>query len=87
MLKQNSPEWINLLESLQYSKSKSNRDVFCAKCWRMLKYEESVKHKLLQPDHQSSIMTSKQYGSEEKFTQLSKRFGKIEVGEDKILLF
>lgn len=76
MIKKGSPEWQDFLEKLNFSKAKSNRDVLCLKCWRIMKYEESVKHKMLYPMHRSSILTSKSFASEEKFVELAHQHGK-----------
>ncbi len=47
----------------------------------MFKYEAGVKHKLLFPSHSENILTSKEYGSEEKFTNICKLMKKIKVIE------
>lgn len=77
MIEKGSDEWIAFLRSIEYSKSKSNRDVLCVECWKMMKYEESVKHKLIIPDHSKFILSSKFYASEHKFTALAKSLGKV----------
>lgn len=65
------------MRNLQWSKQKSNRDVFCLKCWKIMKYEECVKHKLLQIDHVKSILTSKEYATEAKFMAVARAMGKV----------
>jgi len=77
MIVKDTEDWVQFLKSLTYSKSKSNRDVLCLKCWKIMKYEECVKHKLVQPDHIKSILTSKEYASEEKFVAVAKAMGKV----------
>lgn len=77
MIVKDSEDWFAFLKNLNYSKSKSNRDVLCLKCWKIMKYEECVKHKLVQTDHIKSILTSKEYASEEKFIAVAKAMGKI----------
>lgn len=82
MIAKNSQEWQAFLQNLQWSKQKSNRDVLCLKCWKVMKYEECVKHKMLQSDHIRSILTSKEYASESKFIAVAKAMGKITIDED-----
>ena len=48
----------------------------------MLKYEQNVKHKYEEPDHIQMLVTSKVYGTEQKFIRLSKRFNKIKIDEE-----
>ena len=50
-----------------------------------MKYEECVKHKMLQPDHIKSILTSKEFASETKFIAVAQAMGKImnEDGKDR----
>eukprot|EP00347_Sterkiella_histriomuscorum_P010565 403375798 len=76
MIKQDTQEWEDLLQKFQYSTAKSNRDVLCSKCWKILKYEEFVKHKIYLPQHTGSILTSKKFASEKKFIEISKNLGK-----------
>lgn len=76
MISKDTKQWQTFLQDLQWSKAKSNRDVFCLKCWKILKYEECVKHKMLQPDHIKSILTSKEFASESKFIAIAKAMGK-----------
>jgi hypothetical protein len=76
-IEKDSHDWQIFLENLSYSKSKSNRDVLCLSCWKILKYEECVKHKLLEPDHSDNILTSKQFSSEDKFISIARENGKV----------
>lgn len=39
MIKKDSKEWENFILQIEYIKSKSNRQVLCAKCWLILNYE------------------------------------------------
>lgn len=48
-----------------------------------MKYEESVKHKLLNPDHVKSILTSKEYASEAKFVAVARALGKLDYDNGK----
>lgn len=77
MIPKDSEEWHDFVRDLLWSKQKSNRDVLCLKCWKIMKYEECVKHKTLQPDHIKSILTSKEYASEAKFISIAKAMNKI----------
>ena len=81
MIQKDSEEWAQFLRSLNWSKQKSNRDVLCLKCWKIMKYEECVKHKILQPDHIKSILTSKEYAQEAKFMAVAKAMGKVRYEE------
>ena len=42
-----------------------------------MKYEECVKHKMLQIDHVKSILTSKEYANEGKFIAVARAMGKV----------
>lgn len=42
-----------------------------------MKYEENVKHRILFPSHNSSVLTSKNYATEEKFIELSIQYERI----------
>jgi hypothetical protein len=76
MIEKDSEDWKILVRNLNWSKQKSNRDVLCLKCWKIMKYEESVKHKMVQPEHVKSILTSKEYASEAKFIAVAKAMNK-----------
>ena len=76
MIVRGSQEWIDLVRNLELSKRKSNRDVLCLRCWKLMKYEESVRHKLIQTDHIRSVLTSKEFASEDKFVAVAKALGK-----------
>lgn len=78
MIQKNTDDWQAFLRNLQWSKQKSNRDVLCLKCWKIMKYEECVKHKMLQPDHIKSILTSKEYASEAKFVAVARAMNKVQ---------
>jgi hypothetical protein len=78
-LEKDSEEWKVFLSKLERSKMKSNRDVFCLQCWRILKYEERVRHKILQGDHTPSILTSKDFASEFKFIAIAQGLGKVQL--------
>jgi hypothetical protein len=45
-----------------------------------------VKHKLLNPDHVNRILTSKEYGCEEKFLQLALKHERIREENGKIYI-
>lgn len=84
MILKDSEEWSQLLRNLNWSKQKSNRDVLCLKCWKIMKYEECVKHKMLQPDHIKSILTSKEYAQEGKFIAVARALGKVRFEDNGI---
>lgn len=81
LLEKDSEEWGSFLNKLERSKMKSNRDVLCLQCWRILKYEECVRHKILQGDHTPSILTSKDFASEFKFVAIAQGLGKVQIVE------
>jgi len=87
MILKDSEEWASFLKNLSYSKSKSNRDVLCLKCWKIMKYEECVKHKLVQEDHVKSILTSKEFASEEKFMAVAKAMDKVRLTPEGLELY
>lgn len=63
MIKKDSKEWENFIAQIEYIKTKSNRQVLCAKCWLMLNYEQKMKHLKENPDHESSILTSAKFAT------------------------
>mmetsp|Transcript_41439 Transcript_41439/g.30456 ORF Transcript_41439/g.30456 Transcript_41439/m.30456 type:complete len:99 (+) Transcript_41439:135-431(+) len=44
-----------------------------------MKYEESVKHKLLEPSHIKAILTSKEFASEERYISVARAMGKSKI--------
>ena len=74
---------MEFLAKLQQSKSKSNRDVICLMCWKVLKYEQHLKHKATMPEHTGSILTSKEYAHEIKFVSVARALGKTKMINDK----
>lgn len=64
MIKKDSKEWESFISQVELIKSKSNRQVLCAKCWLMLNYEQKVKHLREFPSHEVSILTSAKFASE-----------------------
>ncbi len=64
MIKKDSNEWNEFIASIQYIKTKSNRQVLCAKCWVMLNYEQKIKHIKEFPEHDASILTSAKFATE-----------------------
>ena len=81
MIQKDSDEWHTFMRNLTWSKQKSNRDVLCLKCWKVMKYEECVKHKILAPDHIKSILTSKEFASETKFVAVARAMNKVHYEE------
>jgi hypothetical protein len=51
--------WALFLNELELSRKKSNKDLFCTKCWRVLNYQEARNHKQNHPDHKDDILTSR----------------------------
>eukprot|EP00347_Sterkiella_histriomuscorum_P012715 403367493 len=82
MIKRGSEDWLALIDRLNYSKSKSNRDVLCSKCWKILKYEAAIRHRNKHPEHNSFVMTSKEFANEKKFIHVAKYYGKCQVRKD-----
>jgi len=37
-IEQGSQHWNILIEEIEYAQKKSNKDVMCLKCWRVLNY-------------------------------------------------
>ncbi len=48
-----------------------------------MKYEECLKHKNTAPDHQKSILTSKEFASETKFLAVARAMNKITFQDGK----
>lgn len=63
MIKMESKEWEDFILQIEFIKTKSNRQVLCAKCWLMLNYEQKIKHIKDHPDHELSILTSTKFAS------------------------
>ena len=82
-VQKDTDEWKTFMRHLIWSKQKSNRDVLCLKCWRIMKYEECVKHKGIMPDHTKSILTSKEFASETKFITIARAMNKVIIEEGK----
>lgn len=76
MIQRNTPQWENLIFNFKVSKSKSNRDVMCAKCWEILNYEVCRLHKIQKPDHEDHIITSREYTNERRFMSLAREHGR-----------
>ena len=64
-------EYTSFLSRLQFSSKKRNRDIFCLRCWRIMSQEKKRDHPIKFPGHESHIITSKHYDSEEKFISLA----------------
>ena len=82
-IQKDTDEWKTFLRNLSWSKQKSNRDVLCLKCWKIMKYEECVRHKNVSPDHLKSILTSKEFASETKFINVARAMNKIRYEDGK----
>ena len=77
-----SDEWRELLQKLKWSKSKSNRDVICTKCWRVYRYMKGRDHKDEHPSHSEFILTTRHYADAEAFMDLATVWGKVENREN-----
>ena len=84
MIEKDTEAWDQLLDRLNRSKSKSNRDVLCSKCWKIYSYETNNLHKISNPDHVKSVMTSKAFASENDFFAVALQFDKVVSEGDKI---
>jgi len=82
MIKKDSKEWENFISQIEYIKTKSNRQVLCAKCWQMLNYEQKIKHLKEFPDHEGSILTSAKFASSQQMVSLAQAFNKFVLKSD-----
>ena len=64
MIQRNSLDWHVFLDSLTGISSKSNREVLCVPCWRILNYDQKVRHLKAFPSHAPEILTSKAFATE-----------------------
>ena len=78
MMERDSEQWFEFIAKLIKSKQKSNKDVFCVKCWRIFRYEENLKHKEDLPEHSKSVLTSKYYATEKRFISLARALKKVQ---------
>lgn len=83
MIERDSNEWCEFIAKLIKSKQKSNKDVFCVKCWRIFRYEENLRHKEELPEHSRSVLTSKYYATEKRFISLARALRKFQKLEEK----
>ena len=74
-IEQGSQHWNILIEEIEYAQKKSNKDVLCLKCWRVLNYQEGRLHKTT--DHLHDIITSKYFSNEKLFLTLARRYNRI----------
>lgn len=51
MIRIPSTEWDVLITKLKRSRTKSNRDTLCVKCWKIMNYNETKDHKKNKPLH------------------------------------
>ncbi|CDW87375.1 UNKNOWN [Stylonychia lemnae] len=72
-----SKEWENFIQQIEFIKTKSNRQVLCAKCWLMLNYEQKIKHIKDHPDHELSILTSTKFASSQQMISLAQACNKL----------
>lgn len=77
MIKKDSQEWVNFISQIEYIKTKSNRQVLCAKCWLMLNYEQKIKHIKEHPDHETAILTSAKFATAPQIISLAQACNKL----------
>lgn len=77
MIKRNSVEWDQFIVRLNTIKTKSNREVLCIQCWQMLNCKQKIKHLKSYPDHKPFLLTSTQYASEHKISELAQGYNKL----------
>ncbi|CDW74769.1 UNKNOWN [Stylonychia lemnae] len=82
MIKKDSKEWENFVSQIEYIKTKSNRQVLCAKCWLMLNYEQKIKHLKENPDHENSILTSAKFATAQQMISLAQACNKLVYKND-----
>ncbi len=70
-------EWTNLLSNLDRSRTKSNRDVLCARCWKVFRYMKSKRHVEQNPDHGIFMRTTRMFAEEEKFLEQAYSMNKV----------
>lgn len=49
----------------------------CVSCWKIYSYDKVKTHRLENPDHNESILTSKSFASLDRYLKLSKEFSKV----------
>lgn len=76
MIAENSIQFKFIMKKLNESLQKTNRDLMCIECWRIYSYDKIKVHKIQEPSHERSIITAKEYASQEKFIELSQELGK-----------
>ena len=72
MIKVNTSDWKKYIQQLEIIKTKSNREVLCIHCWKMLNCKQKIKHLKGHPDHEKYLLTSMKYASERQMLSLSK---------------
>ena len=71
-LKRDTEDWKVFLERLLLSTYKSNRDVLCLKCWKIMSYEQRIRHVQIHQDHAPAIVTSSGFATESKFIDIAR---------------
>ena len=64
-------DWTTFLAKIKFSRSKSNRDLFCTKCWCVYSYEMTKKHISQSKSHKKFILTTKYYATEAQMKDLA----------------
>ena len=75
----NTEDWKVFLKRLFLSTKKSNRDVLCLKCWRILSQDSRSNHMKNLPSHTQSIVTSKFFATEAKFVETARNWEKYQI--------
>jgi len=82
MIKRGTEEWKTFISRLDQIKTKSNREVLCIKCWQMLNCKQKIKHLKAFKGHDTCLLTSTQYASEEKITSLARLYDQLVTKDD-----
>ena len=64
LIKKGTAEWTEFVKKVEGIRDKSNRQVLCVKCWRVMNYEQKMKHLKERAEHKAYILTSSKFASE-----------------------
>ena len=73
MIQRHSLDWSAFVHSLTAISTKSNREVLCVPCWRILNYDQKMRHLKAYPSHACGILTSKAFATEAQILSLATR--------------
>ena len=65
------------MNKLNASKYKSNPEVLCLKCWKIMSRNRNTNHLIQKPGHKAYLLTASQYASEQQICQLAKANNKF----------